>query len=96
MGILSTSRFHEEVIELPVLPVQDAVVKVLVHWDGIWKMEIQEDQVKYWYSLFPGVGRLRLENNLSAWMDEQYELWMGRKGRPLPPKYGRLIIHHPY
>lgn len=45
MGILSTSRFHEEVIELPVLPVQDAVVKVLVHWDGIWKMEIQEDQV---------------------------------------------------
>ena len=76
MGILSTSRFHEEVIELPVLPVQDAVVKVLVHWDGIWKMEIQEDQVKYWYSLFPGVGRLRLENNLSAWMDEQYELSM--------------------
>jgi len=56
----------------------------------------EEVQVKYWYSLFPGVGRLRLENNLSAWMDEQYELWMGRKGRPLPPKYGRLIIHYPY
>ena len=94
MGILTTSRFHEEVIELPV---QDSVVKVLVHWDGIWKMEIQEDQVKYWYSLFPGVGRLRLENNLCAWMDEQYELWMGRMGRPLPPeKYGTLIIHHPY
>ena len=26
MGILSTSRFHEEVIELPVLPVQDAIL----------------------------------------------------------------------
>lgn len=91
MGTTNRTKHNRHLIELPI---QNTAVKVWVWWDGIWVLEIEEDQVKYWYSLFPGLSRRILENKICEWMQEQYELHMIKTGRPIPTgKYGRVIIH---